>query len=115
MREWIYINGGATLTLDEERCIGCGLCQSVCPHAVFGMNHRHAEIRRRAHCMECGACARNCPVEAIAVQAGVGCAAAVINTALGRKGDACCCILEPGQGASPACPSENRSGKNTCC
>jgi ferredoxin len=42
-------------------------------------------------CMECGACATNCPTGAISVQAGVGCAAAVIGTALGRGGgDACC-------------------------
>jgi len=32
--------------------------------------------------MECGACATNCPTEAITVQSGVGCAAALINTAL---------------------------------
>jgi hypothetical protein len=44
--------------------------------------------------MECGACAQNCPVQAIAVKAGVGCAAAVINSALGRKKAACCCVAE---------------------
>jgi ferredoxin len=44
----------------------------------------------RDACMECGACARNCPVAALRVRAGVGCAAAVINGALGRGGDCCC-------------------------
>jgi hypothetical protein len=44
--------------------------------------------------MECGACAQNCPTEAVTVQHGVGCAAAVINTALGRDPSSCCCVIE---------------------
>jgi len=57
--------------------------------------------------MECGACAMNCPTDALTVQAGVGCAAAVINAALGRDG-ACCCVVEtPGD-------SENIRGKICC-
>jgi ferredoxin len=45
--------------------------------------------------MECGACAQNCPVEAVSVQSGVGCATAVINSLLGRKSDSCCCTIDP--------------------
>jgi hypothetical protein len=45
--------------------------------------------------MECGACSRNCPVDAIFVQSGVGCANAVINSMLGREGSDCCCNIEP--------------------
>jgi hypothetical protein len=39
--------------------------------------------------MECGACAMNCPVSAIAVNRGVGCAAAIIGGIL-RGGPATC-------------------------
>jgi MinD superfamily P-loop ATPase len=38
-----------------------------------------------ASCMECGACALNCPVQAIEVQSGVGCAHAMISAALRGK------------------------------
>jgi len=69
------------------------MCTIVCPHAVLGMNNRNVQIENRDACMECGACAMNCPTEALTVQAGVGCAAAVINSALGREG-ACCCVIE---------------------
>ena len=36
------------------------------------------------------ACALNCETEAITVAAGVGCATAVINAALGRESTCCC-------------------------
>jgi len=35
--------------------------------------------------MECGACALNCPVQAIEVQSGEGCAHAMISAALRGK------------------------------
>lgn len=80
----------ATLQLDREACVGCGMCATVCPHAVFLLDRGKAEVRGRDDCMECGACARNCPVDAIAVVPGVGCATGMIYAALGRQ-DACCC------------------------
>lgn len=84
-----HLKNVTTLRLDAQRCIGCGRCTEVCPHAVFGIVDRKAYLRDRDACMECGACARNCPVNAIAVRAGVGCAAAVLNAAMGKRG-ACC-------------------------
>ncbi len=95
MKELTYIPNVVTLQLDEEKCTGCGMCLLVCPHAVLGMNDGHARIENRDACMECGACAQNCPTEAVTVQHGVGCAAAVINTALGRDPSSCCCVIEP--------------------
>jgi NAD-dependent dihydropyrimidine dehydrogenase PreA subunit len=97
MGQLMYIKNVATLALDQEKCVGCGMCLIVCPQAVLGMNNRHASIKNRDACMECGACARNCPTGAVSVQAGVGCAAAVINTALGRDGSSCCCVIEKGE------------------
>ena len=93
MGQLIYLKDVVTLELEEEKCSGCGMCLIVCPHAVLGMNEKHVQIENRDACMECGACARNCPTDALSVQAGVGCAAAVINAALGREGD-CCCVIE---------------------
>ena len=103
----IYLKNVVTLELDQEKCSGCGMCLIVCPHAVLSMNHDKAQINNRDSCMECGACGLNCPTDALTVQAGVGCAAAVINAALGRDG-ACCCVVEP-----PS-DSENHHGKICC-
>jgi len=97
MTNLVYLKNVVTLEMEREKCIGCGMCLIVCPQAVFSMNNSHAVIEDRDACMECGACAKNCPADALSVQAGVGCAAAVINSILGRKDSACCCVIEPGE------------------
>jgi NAD-dependent dihydropyrimidine dehydrogenase PreA subunit len=85
MKTLRYIDGVATISLDGERCIGCGMCTQVCPHGVFTLNGKKALITDRDGCMECGACAMNCPVEAISVTPGVGCASLIINRWLKGK------------------------------
>ncbi|OGV64894.1 MAG: ferredoxin [Lentisphaerae bacterium RIFOXYA12_FULL_48_11] len=84
-----YLSNVTTLALDKEKCIGCGMCEIVCPHAVFSVVDGKAFITDRDACMECGACARNCPVEAITLDSGVGCATGLINGMFGGGG-ACC-------------------------
>ena len=90
----VYLKNVVTLELDKKKCIGCGMCLLVCPHAVLRMDNGCALIESKDACMECGACARNCPTEALYVQAGVGCASAVINAALGRESSSSCCTIE---------------------
>ena len=77
-----YIKGVSTVKIDEEKCNGCGMCIKVCPHAVFVLKDKKAEIKDRDDCMECGACMKNCKQEAIKVNSGVGCAAGIIIGAL---------------------------------
>jgi Fe-S-cluster-containing hydrogenase component 2 len=43
------------------------------------MSEKSARIAEKDLCMECGACALNCPADAIEVRAGVGCATAIIK------------------------------------
>jgi NAD-dependent dihydropyrimidine dehydrogenase PreA subunit len=93
-----YLANVVTLTLDGKKCTGCGMCTTVCPHAVFQVEDGKARIVERDACMECGACARNCPAGALSVEAGVGCATAILIGALsGTKpncecsGDSSCC------------------------
>jgi ferredoxin len=74
-----------TLRYHEERCINCGTCSDVCPHAVFVPGPDAAILAAPTSCMECGACALNCPVQAIEVESGVGCAWAMISAAIRGK------------------------------
>ena len=73
-----YLENVATLSLCFDKCVGCELCTNVCPHGVFIVHKMKARIVEKDYCMECGACAKNCPTKAIEVSPGVGCAAAFI-------------------------------------
>ncbi len=85
-----------TLRYNEDLCIGCGMCSTVCPHSVFVQDGQVAHLVRPEACMECGACQLNCPTDAITVDSGVGCAAAMISAALtGRKEPACSTEASP--------------------
>ena len=91
MENFRYLPGVTTLRLDDEVCVGCGMCEIVCPHGVFLLNSKKARIHDLDGCMECGACAKNCPTEAIAVSPGVGCASYIIQTWIKGKNTAACC------------------------
>lgn len=81
-----------TLVYNPELCNGCAKCVEVCPHAVFEMDGRKAMLVRPTACMECGACQKNCITNAITVESGVGCAAAMIRAALlGKEETECTC------------------------
>lgn len=87
-----YIRNVVTLNYLEEKCIGCGMCKTVCPHNVFRIENGKAVINDKDLCMECGACMINCPVDALYVKKGVGCAAAIIQSKLrGSKEISCNC------------------------
>ena len=96
MENFRYLPGVTTLRLDEGACVGCGMCEIVCPHRVFSLHHQKARINDLDGCMECGACAKNCASEAITVTPGVGCAAYIVQTWIKGKnttacGSAACC------------------------
>ena len=95
--ELTYLKDVATLSLDDEKCVGCGKCAEVCPYGVFDLDEGKARVAEKDLCMECGACALNCPAGAIEVNAGVGCATAIINgwftgqePTCGCSDDGCC-------------------------
>ncbi len=95
-----YLEGVVTLELDAQKCTGCRMCVEVCPHGVLEIAQRKARIVDRGACMECGACALNCPADAISVDAGVGCANAVIRGML--------------RGTEPSCACSGSDGSSCC-
>jgi 4Fe-4S ferredoxin len=54
-----------TWTINNDKCLRCGGCVSVCPTAALEL--RDEIIRDEALCTLCGACEKACPVEAIKV------------------------------------------------
>ncbi len=59
------------VTVDEETCIGCGLCAETCPD-VFEMNDDKVRVKVDEvpeNAVEtCREAAENCPVEAIQIE-----------------------------------------------
>lgn len=115
MNPFIYLRDVVTLSLDSSKCTGCGTCLQVCPHSVLAKRNGTVVIEDRDACMECGACAKNCPAGAISVMAGVGCAMAVINAALGRSGSSCCCVVESGNNGCGNAEDSGRTSGTGCC
>jgi len=99
MATMTYLKDVVTLQLDQQKCNGCMMCITVCPHEVFQLKDKKAFIQHKDQCMECGACEKNCSEEAIKVKAGVGCAAAVISGLI--------------KGTAPSCDCSNTKGD--CC
>jgi len=90
-----YLENVTTLELDIDNCVGCGLCETVCPHGVFEMSEKKIKIVDKDACIECGACALNCPAKALSVNPGVGCAAAFIKGWLTGTEPSCDCSGAP--------------------
>ncbi|MDD3471307.1 MAG: mercury methylation ferredoxin HgcB [Syntrophaceae bacterium] len=95
MKKVVYLRNVSTLKLNTDLCVGCEVCINVCPRGVFAKENGSVKIIDLDACIECGACQKNCYTKAVQVRTGVGCATAVINTALGKKGSNCCCVVEP--------------------
>jgi NAD-dependent dihydropyrimidine dehydrogenase PreA subunit len=90
-----YLSGANSLRLDQEKCLGCGMCAVVCPHRVFRIESGKARIVDQDACMECGACALNCTRKAIFVQTGAGCVTAIIIGAIKGTEPNCDCAGGP--------------------
>ncbi|MDR2970822.1 MAG: 4Fe-4S binding protein [Bacteroidales bacterium] len=91
MKRLTYLKNVTTLQLDSVKCNGCATCTIVCPHAVFKMQEKKSFIQHKDFCMECGACAMNCPTNAITVKSGVGCAAGIITGLIRGTEPTCDC------------------------
>jgi heterodisulfide reductase subunit A len=56
-----------TSVVDEEQCIGCGLCEEICSYGAHYLEEAKSHTIA-ALCRGCGACAAECPRRAITMQ-----------------------------------------------
>ncbi len=53
------------ISVNEELCIGCGLCIDVCPKGIFILKEGKSKVLNTAEYIECSACFSRCPKDAI--------------------------------------------------
>ena len=52
--------------IDSERCLGCGVCETVCPVGAIAV--KNTALVDTSRCIGCGRCADECPQAAIVLR-----------------------------------------------
>lgn len=63
------------LTIQRDRCKGCGLCISLCPKHILALDdaanvkgYNPVKLTDEAACIGCASCAKICPDSIITIQ-----------------------------------------------
>ena len=53
------------LTVDQSKCVRCGICAEICPSCIITMGDNGPELVYDGGCMACGHCVAICPTGAM--------------------------------------------------
>jgi len=63
-----FCKGLITLSIDPEKCTGCGACLKVCPVEAIAGERKQLHRLDRDRCVKCRACYEACKFEAVIIQ-----------------------------------------------
>ena len=58
------------ITINEDKCNGCGLCASACHEGAIGMVNGKAKLLREDYCDGLGDCLPACPMKPFPLKSG---------------------------------------------
>jgi len=56
-----------TLTVDQDKCVGCGECVDVCPAEVYELQDGKSNPVNAEECLGCESCVEVCQQSAITI------------------------------------------------
>jgi heterodisulfide reductase subunit A len=59
---------GIVSSVDENLCVGCGLCIAICPYSAMEKDEKGLAKVNEVLCKGCGTCAASCPKRAITMR-----------------------------------------------
>ena len=60
----IYADENGIKKVDQDKCVGCGMCTQACPWHMPTVN---PVTHKSSKCIQCGACAAGCPSGALSI------------------------------------------------
>ncbi|GAJ17197.1 unnamed protein product, partial [marine sediment metagenome] len=61
------VASGLVAEVDDEICIGCGVCTKLCPYNAISKNEQEVAVVNKLMCKGCGVCGASCPENAITI------------------------------------------------